>query len=86
MTTLCIGDLSARENVVVLRPEQTTERVVVSSIDRQLLSRVSHTKLCQARARALRNVDSNVPLHDAIRRAVSWALCTRDIDPLPPAA
>lgn len=60
---------------------QTDDEMILASVDRNLLRSVSNTKLLQARERALNAFHSGVQMNMAIRRAVSWALCTADEGP-----
>jgi hypothetical protein len=81
MTTLCIQDLS---NVVAFdrsrlsRKPMTDDQMIIAAVDRALVGKVSNTKVCQARVRAMDNFHGGVQMDMAIRRAVSWARCTTD--------
>lgn len=55
-------------------PRQTPEQLARSQITDQLLHRVGPSIIAQARARAARSLAAGVPLGEAIRRAIAWAL------------
>lgn len=59
-----------------LRPEQSARDQVTTAIGHS----VSHTVLCQARARAVRHVIGGRSVAYAVRSAVAWARCARHND------